>query len=61
MDTLYLSLKKTCEDMIKSHQDTIFRYESGQDIPKELYDMAIEALPKWRQQLQEIEDKWPTD
>ncbi len=61
MDTLYLALTKTCREMIKSHTDTIKRYESGENIPKELYDMAKESLPEWEKQLNRIESEWPAD
>ena len=61
MDTMYLTLIKTCESMIKSHTDTIQRYESGEDIPKGLYDIAKESLPQWEEQLNKIKTSWPTD
>lgn len=61
MDTMYLTLTKACREMIESHTRTIREYESGKDIPKELYDMAKESLPEWEKQLNEIETKWPTD
>ena len=61
MDTKYLTLTKICKEMIESCNDTIFRYELGQDIPKEVYDMAIESLPEWQEQLNKIETEWPTD
>lgn len=61
MDTLYLTLIKTCKDMISSHTNTITRYESGEDIPEELYNMAKESLPKWKEQLNRIETEWPTE
>ncbi len=61
MDTLYLSLIKTCKEMISSHTDTINIYESGEEVPEELYSMAKESLPKWKEQLSNIENAWPCE
>ena len=60
MDTMYLTLIKTCKDMIKSNTEIIHKYESGEDIPEELYLMAKESLPKWKEQLNTIETQWPS-